>query len=161
MAQQVKTLENGLTFEKPLIDIRNILWTDISQSINDVWSSIQIIFEQIDLVKVALQEIQKTKEELGGKPEEAIRIINFLNSRNKHQLEQLNIEDRTRTILEIKKVLTKRSLMQNLERKCQNTREDIDEFMEKIGILQGKGLLSPLVINDKLMRHEDYTEKLG
>ena len=43
--------------------------------------------EQIDLVKVALQEIQKTKEELGGKPKEAIRLINIMNSRNKHQLE--------------------------------------------------------------------------
>jgi len=38
--------------------------------------------------------------------------------------------------------------------------EDIDEFMEKIGILQSKGLSSPLVINDKLMRHKDYVDKL-
>ena len=84
LAQQVKTLERDLTFENPLMDIRKILWTNITQSINDVSSSIQIIFEQIDLVKVALQEIQKTKEELGRKPEEAIRLINFLNSRNKY-----------------------------------------------------------------------------
>ena len=40
LAQQVKTLEKDLTFEKPLIDIRKILWTNITQSINDVWSSI-------------------------------------------------------------------------------------------------------------------------
>lgn len=120
LAQQVKTLEKDLTFEKPLTDIRKILWTNITQLINDVWSSLQIIFEQIDLVKVALQEIQKTEEELGGKPEEAVRLINFLNNRNKYQREELNIEDRTGTILELKKVLTKRSLMQNLERRCQN-----------------------------------------
>lgn len=69
-------------------------------------------------MKVALQEIGKTKQELGGKPEEAIRLIKFLNSRNKYQLEQLNIEDRTGTILEIKKVLTKRTLMQKLEHTC-------------------------------------------
>ena len=42
--------------------------------------------------------------------------------------------------------------MQTLERKCQNMQENIDEFMGKFGILQSKGLLSPLVINDKLMR---------
>jgi len=65
------------------------------------------------------------------------------------------------TILEIKKVLTKGSLMQNLEGRCQNMQEDIDEFMEKFGILQRKGLPSPLVINDKLTRHEDYVEKLS
>lgn len=143
LTQHVKTLEKDLTFEKPLTDIKKILWTNIIESINDVWSSIQIILEQIDLVKVSLQEIEKTKEELGGKREEAIRLINFLNNRNKYQLEQLNIEDRTGTILEIKKVLTKRTLMQNLERKCQNMQEDIDDFMEKFGILQSKGLPSP------------------
>ena len=42
--------------------------------------------------------------------------------------------------------------MQGLERKCQNMKEDIDEFMGKIFILQNKGHPSPLVINDKLMR---------
>jgi len=80
--QHIKTLEKDLTFEKPLADIRNILWTNIIEPINDIWSSIQIIFEQIDLVKVSLQEIEKTKEEIGGKHEEDIRLINFLNNRN-------------------------------------------------------------------------------
>lgn len=98
-----------------MTDIKNILWTNIINSINDIWSSIQIMFEQIYLVKFALQDIEKTKEELGGKPKEAIRLINFLNNRNMYRLEQLNIEDRTRTILEIKKLFTKRSLMQGLE----------------------------------------------
>jgi len=40
LAQQVKKLEKDLTFENPLRDIRKILWTNITQSINDVWSSI-------------------------------------------------------------------------------------------------------------------------
>jgi len=53
-------------------------------------------------------------------PEKATRLINFLNSKNKYQIEELGIEDGTGTILEVKKVLTKRSLMQNLERRCQN-----------------------------------------
>ena len=118
LAQQVKSLEKDLTFDKPLADIRKILWTNITQSINDVCPSIQIIFEQIDLLKVSLEEIHKTKEELGRMHEEATRLINFLNSKNKYQLEELGIEDKTGTILEVKKVLTKRSLMQNLERRC-------------------------------------------
>lgn len=29
--------------------------------------------------------------------------------------------------------------------------EEIDDFMQKVGILQSKGLPSPFVINDKLM----------
>jgi len=76
------------------------------------------------------------------------------------QLEQLDIEDRTATILEIKKVLTKRNLMQGLERRCQSMQEDIYEFMKKFDILRMKGLPSPLVINDKLMVQIDYINKL-
>ena len=51
--------------------------------------------------------------------------------------------------------------MQGLERKCQNMQEDIDEFMEKFGILQIKGLLNPLVINEKIMFQNDYVKKLN
>jgi len=50
--------------------------------------------------------------------------------------------------------------MLNLERRCPSIREDIDDFMLKYGILRDKGLPSPMVINDKLMTHEDYVEKL-
>jgi hypothetical protein len=51
------------------------------------------------------------KEELGENPTEATKLIRFLNSKNKQELEELEIEDRTETILEIKKVLTKTNLM--------------------------------------------------
>ena len=38
-------------------------------------------------------------------------IIKFLNSKTKEEMEELKIEDRTETILEVKRVLTKRGLM--------------------------------------------------
>ena len=53
LENKVKTLEKDLTFDKPLADIKKILWANITQSINHVWPSIQVIFEQIDLVKAA------------------------------------------------------------------------------------------------------------
>jgi len=40
LEQKVKSLEKDLTFDRPLVDIRKILWTNITQSINDVWPSI-------------------------------------------------------------------------------------------------------------------------
>jgi len=62
MTERIKTLEKDLTLEKLLRDIREILWTNIIDSINDIWSSIQIIFEQTELVKLATEAIQKTRE---------------------------------------------------------------------------------------------------
>jgi len=84
--------------------------------------------------------------------EEATRIIHFLNSKNKYELQELEIPDRTGTILEVRKVLTKRNLMLNLEDKCQTMQLVIDRFMVKFEILKENGLPNPLVINDKLMK---------
>lgn len=92
LENKVKSLEKDLTSDKPLRDIKKILWTNITQSINDVWPSIQIIFEQIYLVKAAREEIQRTRAELGNMPEEATRLINFLNNKNKYQLEELALK---------------------------------------------------------------------
>ena len=69
LEKKVKALEKDLTLEKPLKEINEILWDNIIQSINDVWPSIQIMYEQNDLVKLALEEVLKAREELGNMPE--------------------------------------------------------------------------------------------
>jgi len=126
-----------------------------------VWASIEVIYEQIDLVKAAHGKIQQTRAQLGQMPEQANKFIHFLNTKNKEQLEALGIPDMTDTILEIKRVLTKRTLMQNIERRCQDMQVEINSFMGKFTVLQNKGLPSPLVINDRLMKHIDYVDKLN
>jgi len=50
-------------------------------------------------VKIATKAIQKVKEELGDKPEDINRLIHFLNSKNRYELHELNIEYRIATIL--------------------------------------------------------------
>ena len=60
-------------------------------------------------------EIQRTKYELTDKPTQALKLITFLNSKNREELEELKVLDRTETILQIKNVITKKNLMNNLE----------------------------------------------
>lgn len=86
-------------------------------------------------MKIAQEEIQRTKAQLGQMSEEANRLIHFLNSMNKEQLEEFGIIDRIETILEIKRVLTKKTLMRNLERRCHDMQAEINSFMEKFAIL--------------------------
>jgi len=112
-------------------------------------------------VNVAHGEIQKSRALLGQMPDQANRLIHFLNNRNSEQLEQLGILDRTGTILEIKRFLTKRTLMQNLEKRCQDMQVEINSFMERFIVLQDKGLPSLLGNNDQLMKHTDYVHKLN
>ena len=40
LENKVKALEKDLFLDKPLAEIRSILWTNIGQSINDMWKSI-------------------------------------------------------------------------------------------------------------------------
>ena len=129
-AREIKTLENkvralekDLSLNMPLAEIRGIFWTNITQSLNDVWRSIQTIYEQIDLIRVAQIEIQKTRALLGQMPEQANRLIHFLNTKTSEELEALEIRDRTGTILDIKRVLTMRTLMQNLSEDARTCRK--------------------------------------
>ena len=117
-----------------------MLWTNIINSINDIWPSIQVIFEQTELVKVATEAIQEVREELGDQPEDENWLVHLLNIKNRYELHELNIEDRIATILEIRKIISKRNLMLNLEEKCHNMQVAIDRFMAKFQILREKGM---------------------
>ena len=128
LENKVKALEKDLSLDKPLGEIRGILWANIGQSLIDIWKSIQIIYVQIDLVTTAQGEIQKASDLLGHIPEQANMIIQFLNTHTKEELAALDIRDRTSTILTIKRVLTMRNFKQNLERKCQDMQVEINAF---------------------------------
>jgi len=51
MIERIKSLEKELTLNEPLGQAKEQLWANIINSVNDIWSSIQVIFEQIDLIK--------------------------------------------------------------------------------------------------------------
>jgi len=160
MGEKIKFLDKDLTLQKPLGQTKEILCTNIIDSINDTWLSIQVIFKQTELVKVATKVIQKLKGDLGDQPEEANQLINFLNSKNRHELNELGVEDRTEAIIKIKKVLSKRNVMLNIEKKCHDMQVVIDRFMEKLEILRNKGLPNPMIIDDKLMTQSNYVDRL-
>jgi hypothetical protein len=145
---------------KTLSEAKENIWMDIYQSVTEIWPLIQIMFEQHELVQRARQAIDKIKGELGEMPTEANEIIRFLNSKSKEELEALQIEDRTETILEVKKVLTKRGLMLQLEERVQTMDVGVQRFFSKTDSLQKKGLPSLFVINNKLITLSDYKQKI-
>jgi uncharacterized UPF0160 family protein len=146
---------------KALVEVKESVWMDITKSMNEIWSMIQIMFEQKELVQRSQQAIEKIREELGEMPTEAAEIIKFLNSKIREELENLQIEDRTETILEVKRVLTKRGLMLQLEEKVQTMDAGMQIFFSKIEAPQKKGLPSLRVTNEKLMTLADYKKKLA
>jgi hypothetical protein len=146
---------------KDLAEVKENVWTDITKSINEIWPMIQIMFEQNELVQRRKQAIEKIRTELGDIPTQANEIIKFLNSKSREELEELKIEDRTETILEVKRVLTKRGLFLQLEEKVQIMDQGVQKFFSKIETLQKKGLPCLKVINDKLNTLPDYKKRLA
>jgi hypothetical protein len=69
------------------------------------------MFEKHDLVLKSRQAIDRIRTELGEIPQTTNKIIKFLNSKTREELEELKVEDRTKTILKVKRVLTKKGLM--------------------------------------------------
>jgi hypothetical protein len=96
---------------KTLAEAKENIWIDISKYINEIWPMVQIMFDQHDLVLKSRRSIDKIRGELGEIPLASNEIIKFLNLKTKEELENLKVEDKTKTILEVKRVLTKRGLM--------------------------------------------------
>jgi hypothetical protein len=105
--------------------------------------------------------VEKIRTELGDMLAQANEIIRFLNSKTREELEELKIEDKKETILEVKRVLTKRGLMLQLEKKIQVMDQGVQKFFNKIDALQRKSLRGMKVINDKLMTLPDYKKRLA
>jgi len=43
--ENIGKLEKELTLKEPLAQVKQLLWDNIINSVNDIWSSIQMIFE--------------------------------------------------------------------------------------------------------------------
>lgn len=54
--------------------------------------------------------ISSTNLKLGDMPTKTNIIIKFLNSRNRYDLEELGVASKTKTILQVEKVLTKKNM---------------------------------------------------
>lgn len=94
------------------------------------------------------------------KPKEVVGMIKVLNSKTKQELQEINVSDRTTTILEIKKFLQKKNLLTQLETKCETLNIVVRRFDSKFNVLSKKGLPGLVSSNDQLVKLEDYCEKL-
>ena len=86
------------------------------------------------------------------KLELANKLIHFLNTRTGDQLIALNIQNRTETIVRVKKVLTMRNFVQTIERKCQEMQTKVQAFRQRMVDLQSRGLPSLVTSAGKLLK---------
>jgi len=141
LTQRIEFLENQSVIGDTITQAKESIWMEINEAITDIWPSIEIIFEQDELVQRAKEVIADVKKEFGLKPGKANTLIRVLNTKTKDELEEYNIEDRTKTILEVRRILTKENLMLQLENKCHNFESSNRRFHKKIFVLHKKDCL--------------------
>jgi hypothetical protein len=95
LKQELQKLQKETVMAKTLSEAKENIWMDICKSMTEIWPLIQIMFEQHELIQRSKQAIDKIRGELGEMPTEANKIIRFLNSKTREELEALEIEDRT------------------------------------------------------------------
>lgn len=71
------------------------IWREINETMTEIWPSIEIIFEQEELVQRSKEVIGEVKENLGQKLGEASTLIRILNSMTKEELEEFEIPNKT------------------------------------------------------------------
>ena len=65
--ERIQKLEKQLTLKEVLAQAKQLLWANIIDSVNDIWPSIQVIFEQTNLVKEVGEAIQRVRAKFGQK----------------------------------------------------------------------------------------------
>ena len=93
--QELQQLQKKTVAGKTLAEAKENIWMDISKSMNEIWTMVQIMFEQNELVIRSRLVIEKIKGELGEMTSKSNEIIKFLSSKMREELEDLKIEDRT------------------------------------------------------------------
>jgi hypothetical protein len=86
LKQELQLLRKKTVAGKTLAEVKESVWTDITKSMNEIWTMIQIMFEKNELVQGSKQAIEKIKSELGEMPTQANEIIKFLNYKTRVEL---------------------------------------------------------------------------
>jgi len=86
------------------------------------------VFDQKDLLEKAQEVVETISKQLEDMPEVASDIIKFLNSKDNYELEELGINNRKTTILEVKKIITKKNLILQLKEKCSSVNTIVRRF---------------------------------
>ena len=115
----------------------------------------------MELLGQAHTEINKAKTLLGNRPEQANRMIDFLNRQDKEELAAVGITNRTEAILMAKKVLTLRGYVQTAERRSYEIQTEVEDYKLRMGMLQARGLPSLLSSTGKLISRDQFTNRVA
>jgi hypothetical protein len=113
-AQKEENSMKARVIRRPSMKVdKHIIWDDIANTILKNWFYFTLVQDEIDLITVVVKDIKGIKNELENKLDLTTNIIKFLNNRTKEELKDLQVSDKTSIVMDVKRVTTKRILLQN------------------------------------------------
>ena len=92
-------------------EAKRVLGDKITQELLSRWDQCDVIQDEIEIARTTLEETKRLEKELGEKPKEAQEVTDYLNSRTKRELKDLNISKRTHSIKLENNMTTKHTLL--------------------------------------------------
>lgn len=91
LLDKLRKVKRDTSIGQILAQAKETILMNIIDSMNEIWPSIKIIFEQKELLEKSTETIVQGREKLGEMPTETSNIIRFLNSKSKYELEEVGI----------------------------------------------------------------------
>jgi hypothetical protein len=139
---------------------KHIIWDDISNTIFKKWSYFTMVQDDLDLINVVLKDIKVTTNELYNKHDLAVDIITFLNITTKEELKDFQFNNKTIIVMDAKRVITKRILLQNEKPKCHELMREISTFKNMFRDVIKNGLPLFWNVNGDLYPMNNYQNLL-
>ena len=111
-----------------LVQAREIFWNDILNIVKSVWQFLVIIEEEKNIVRYLQEVILSNNFFLQNRAQLAKRLIDFLNSKSAQEMKDFGIEDRTKHVMEIRKMKLKNANKKAIEKKLMEIKEAMMSF---------------------------------
>ena len=99
-------------------DTKSLLWDYILKEVKKLKDFLVMLQDEKSLVETCLNNVNLVQEMMGDKPIQAQRVINYLNSQSKMQLQFAGIQYIADLIIQAKKYVVKESLSKEVPMKA-------------------------------------------
>ena len=135
----IRQVEEG---KKPLKDTKFLLWDHMFKQIKKLKHHLLMLQDERALVATCLSNVALVQENMGDKPIQEQKAINFLNSQSKMQLQFSGIQGREELIVQANKYIVKETLAKEVLMKANILRVRDEQFMNAFKNLFDNGFPS-------------------
>lgn len=157
MKERLSKYDNKLVGKSILKDARHTLWDQLALEVTKFRTYLEFVQEEFEIYNVSNKKCDVVAQELTQRPiEVAQKIIEYMNSTSKSDLQVLKVENISTMIMMENKVIYKHRYVQSVRKKAQTLHKKIQHFRNKFSNIFNKGMPSLWDKEGNLTFQQDY-----